>query len=74
VRRADNLITFMCRWPRNPGASASWNPKGLSRRVVGKLYVYLAFILYTCIYVAQVNLVNVSMGSVLIDVLTSLCG
>jgi hypothetical protein len=31
----------MCRLPRNSGASTSWNPKGLSRPVVGKLYLYL---------------------------------
>jgi hypothetical protein len=34
-------ITFMCRLSRNSGASASWNPKGLSRPVAGKLYLYL---------------------------------
>jgi hypothetical protein len=39
VRRADNLTTFMCRLSRNSGASASWNPKGLSRPVAGKLYL-----------------------------------
>ena len=31
--------TFMCRLSRNSGASASWNPKGLSRPVAGKLYL-----------------------------------
>jgi hypothetical protein len=41
VRRADNLTTFMCRLSRNLGASTSWNPKGLSRPVVGFLYLYL---------------------------------
>jgi hypothetical protein len=38
-RRADNLTTFMCRLSRNQGASTSWNPKGLSRPVMGLLYV-----------------------------------
>jgi hypothetical protein len=40
VRRADNLTTFMCRLSRNLGASTSWNPKGLSRPVMGLLYLY----------------------------------
>jgi hypothetical protein len=39
VRRADNLTAFMCRLSRNSGASPSWNPKGLSRPVAGKLYL-----------------------------------
>jgi hypothetical protein len=41
VRRADNLTTFMCRLSRNSWASTSWNPKGLCRPVVGKLYLLL---------------------------------
>jgi hypothetical protein len=28
VRRADKLITFMCRLSRNLGASPFWNPEG----------------------------------------------
>ena len=40
VRRADNLTTFMCRLSWNLGASASWNPQGLSRPVMGLLYLY----------------------------------
>jgi hypothetical protein len=39
VRRADNLTTFMCRLSRHLGASTSWNPKGLSRSVMGLLYL-----------------------------------
>jgi hypothetical protein len=31
----------MCRLSGNSGASTSWNPKGLSRPVAGKLYLYL---------------------------------
>jgi hypothetical protein len=42
VRRADNLTTFMCRLTRNLGASTSWNPKGLSRPVMGLLYLMQA--------------------------------
>jgi hypothetical protein len=41
VRTADNLTTFMCRLSKNLGASTSWNPKGLSRPVMGLLYIYL---------------------------------
>ena len=33
VRRADNFTNFMCRLSLNLGASTSWNPQGLSRRV-----------------------------------------
>jgi hypothetical protein len=39
VRMADNLTTFMCRLSRNLGASTSWNPQGLSRPVMGLLYL-----------------------------------
>jgi hypothetical protein len=39
VRRADNLATFMCRLSWNLGASTSWNPQGLSRPVMGLLYL-----------------------------------
>jgi len=41
VRRADNLTTFMCRLSWNLGASTSWNPQGLSRPVMGLLYLYI---------------------------------
>ena len=37
VRRADN---HMCRLFGNPGASTSWNPQGLSRSVMGLLYLF----------------------------------
>ena len=33
----------MCRLSRNSGASNSWNPKGLSRPVVGKLFYFSFF-------------------------------
>jgi hypothetical protein len=39
---ADNLTTFTCRLSRNLGASTSWNPKGLSRPVMGLLYLFLS--------------------------------
>jgi hypothetical protein len=38
---ADNLTTFMCRLSRNLGAPISWKPVGLSRPVMGELYLYL---------------------------------
>ena len=41
MRRADNATTFMCRLSGNLGASTSWNPQGLSRPVMGLLYLYL---------------------------------
>ena len=41
VRRADNLTTFMCRLSWNLAASSSWKPQGLSRPVMGLLYLYL---------------------------------
>ena len=40
VRRVDNLITFMYQLSWNLGASTSWNPQGLSRPVMGLLYLY----------------------------------
>jgi hypothetical protein len=43
VRRADNLTTFMCRLSRNLGASTSWNPVGLSRPVMGLLYLFFLY-------------------------------
>jgi hypothetical protein len=41
VRRADKLTTFMCRLSRYLGASTSWNPKRMSRPVMGLLYLYM---------------------------------
>jgi hypothetical protein len=38
--RADNLTTFMCRLSWNLGASISCNPQGLSRPVMGLLYLF----------------------------------
>jgi hypothetical protein len=36
---AENLTTLMCQLSRNLGASTSWNPLGLSRPVMGLLYL-----------------------------------
>ena len=41
VRRADNLTTSMCRLSWNLDTSTSWNPQGLSRPVMGLLYLLL---------------------------------
>jgi len=38
---ADNITTFMWRLSWNQGVSTSWNPQGLSRSVMGLLYLYL---------------------------------
>jgi hypothetical protein len=40
---ADNLTTFMCRLSRNLGASTSWTPQGLSRPVMGLLYLFTIY-------------------------------
>jgi len=37
---ADKLTNFMCRLTWNLGASPSWNPQGLSRPVMGLLYLF----------------------------------
>jgi len=41
VRRAGNLTTFICQLSWNLEASTSWNPQGLSRPVMGLLFVYI---------------------------------
>jgi hypothetical protein len=46
VGAADNLTTFMCQLSWSLGTSASWNPKGLSRPVMGLLYLYNIFVIY----------------------------
>jgi hypothetical protein len=56
VRTTDNLTTFTCRLSRNLGASTSWNPKGLSRPVMGLLYLYLIIIIIIiCIWVGKLH-------------------
>ena len=41
MRRADSFTTFTCELSWNLAASTSWNPLGLSRPVMGLLYLYL---------------------------------
>jgi hypothetical protein len=43
VHRADNLTTSKCRLSRNLGASTSWDPKGLSRPVIGLLFFFFKY-------------------------------
>jgi hypothetical protein len=40
VCKADRLTKFMCRIFWNPGTSNSWNTQGLSRPVMGLLYLH----------------------------------
>ena len=40
---ADNLTTFSCRLSINLEALISWNPQGLSRPVMGLLYLTLHY-------------------------------
>jgi len=39
VRRADNIITLKCRLTPDLGDSTFWNPQGLTRSVLGLLYL-----------------------------------
>ena len=45
--RADNLTTFVCRLSWNMGALTSWKSQGLSRPVIGLLYLYEVFTHHT---------------------------
>ena len=58
VRRADNPTTFMCRLSWNLGASTSWNPQGLSRPVMGLLYLYRYLCLNTVSYIFELCNIN----------------
>ena len=51
VRRADNPTIFMCRLSWYLGASASWNPQGLSRPVMGLLYHLIYIKMNVCLFV-----------------------
>ena len=45
MRKADNLPPSCAPLSRNLGTLASWNTQGLSRPVMGQLYLYLGYIL-----------------------------
>jgi len=63
VRKAD-FTTFKCRLSWNLGASASFNPQGLSRPVMGLLYLLpLPFTLYLYIPTATVTARGVHMST-----------
>jgi len=53
VRWADNLTTFMCRLSGNLGASISWNRQGLSRPVMGLIYLFLQWNLRIYNFIAK---------------------
>jgi hypothetical protein len=44
----DNVTTFKCRLSRNLGASTFWNPKGLSRPVMGLRYLINFILILQC--------------------------
>jgi hypothetical protein len=44
LRRADNVTTFLCRMSCNLGALNCWYPRGLSRPVIGLLYLCCVFV------------------------------
>jgi len=54
VHTADNLTTFTCWLSWNLGASTSWNPMGLSRPVMGLLYLF--YLSYALNQIVQYNL------------------
>jgi hypothetical protein len=41
MRKTDNISSVMCWLSWNLGASTSWNPQGLSRTVMGLLYLLI---------------------------------
>jgi hypothetical protein len=46
--------TFTCRLSRNLGALTSWNPQGLSRPVMGLLYLFVNKLLKCTMCVHQI--------------------
>jgi hypothetical protein len=59
VRRADSLTTFMCRLSWNLRVSAFMNRLGLSRSVLGLIYLYL-YITRTCNFYRQYIFIEMS--------------
>ena len=43
MRRADNLTTILVPLSQNVGTLTAWNPLGLSRSVMGLIYLYLYY-------------------------------
>ena len=63
VRRADNLTTFMCRLSWNLGTSTSRNPQGLSRAVMGLLYLLPLYILRNEMHCCSHKVIKLLRGS-----------
>jgi hypothetical protein len=55
VRKVDNLTIFMCRLSKNLGASTSWDPKDLSRPVMGLLYLLHRICMFIYIHSRKMN-------------------
>jgi hypothetical protein len=55
VRRAGSRTTLMFRLSRHLGASTSWNPQGLSRPVMGLLYLSEGKIIYSYFRITNKN-------------------
>jgi hypothetical protein len=58
VLRADNLTIFMPRLSKNLGASTSWNPKDLSRSVMGLLFLIKPLRPAVTVYYTKVDVQN----------------
>ena len=53
--RVDDVTTFMYRLSWNLGNSTSWNPQGLSRPVLGLLYLYILSVYTNLSFINQKN-------------------
>ena len=70
VPRAENITTFVCRLTWNLGAWTFWNPLGLSRPVMGLLYLSPVFVNP---YVPM-HFDTVQCNAVFLHVILELCG
>jgi hypothetical protein len=68
MRRANNLTTSMYRLSWNLGTSTSWNPQGLSRPVMGLLYVYRIFLLLLRILLSTCFVRSLTVNNVSFDI------
>jgi len=65
VCRADNFTTCMCQKSWNLVASASWKPQGLSRPVMGLLYIVYFYIIFRILLIQHSACINT--GSLLLS-------
>ena len=78
MRKADNLITILCRLSWNLGASNSWDPQGLSRSVIRLLYLCICNVvdselgLFMC-FPKRLPIMSLSMLYVFRDTFVSPC-